>query len=36
LTQLGGCELLDRVRVRTFDISDVALQDRRFFVWFED
>jgi hypothetical protein len=33
---LGGCEQVDRVRVRTYDVSAAALQDQRFLIWFED
>jgi hypothetical protein len=33
---LGDCQAGDRVRVRTFDISAAALQDKRFLIWFED
>jgi hypothetical protein len=33
---LGNCQAGDRVRVRTYDVSSAALQDQRFFIWFED
>jgi hypothetical protein len=33
---LGNCQAGDRVRVRTYDVSAAALQDKRFFIWFED
>ena len=33
---LGDCQAGDRARVRTLDVSAAALQDKRFFIWFED
>ena len=33
---LGDCQAGDRVRVRTYDVSAAALQDKRFLIWLED
>jgi hypothetical protein len=33
---LAPCPAAASVRVRTFDVSDVALMDRRFLIWFQD